>query len=182
MYNLSDADISGLHLMREFHPGRRLVFGATGYFGSHLVPRLLEEGLSVRACGRSLSALESRQWSGADLCIADALEPESLEDALADIEVAYYLVHSMAAGRNFGQLDLTAADETLSYQDMMNVLAEVSGKLSPRHSRLKPGRLWCRDGVKARSRSATSVGTMLTTLSRPVAVHSAGPLRRSCGA
>lgn len=99
MYNLSDADISGLHLMTEFHPGRRLVFGATGYIGSHLEPRLLAQGLSVRACGRSLSALESRQWSGADLCIADALEPESLEDALADIENADYLVHSMAASQ-----------------------------------------------------------------------------------
>jgi uncharacterized protein YbjT (DUF2867 family)/uncharacterized protein YndB with AHSA1/START domain len=96
--------------MADPQPGQRLVFGATGYIGSHLVPRLLAEGLPVRACGRNLSTLESRQWSGVELCVADALEPESLDAALADIEIAYYLVHSMAAGRNFGELDLAAAD------------------------------------------------------------------------
>ncbi len=96
--------------MTDTSPGTRLVFGATGYIGSHLVARLIENGLPVRACARRLSALESRGWSQAQLCTADALQPDTLSDALQDIDVAYYLVHSMAAGSNFGQLDLEAAD------------------------------------------------------------------------
>jgi uncharacterized protein YbjT (DUF2867 family) len=45
-----------------------------------------------------------------ELVEADALRPESLLPALSGIDTAYYLVHSMAAGRDFGRLDLEAAD------------------------------------------------------------------------
>ena len=40
---------------------------------------------------------------------ADALNPATLPAALAGCRVAYYLVHSMAAGRDFGRLDREAA-------------------------------------------------------------------------
>jgi uncharacterized protein YbjT (DUF2867 family) len=89
---------------------RVLVFGATGYIGANLVPRLLREGCAVRASGRNRKVLEARDWAGVQLVEADALQPESLPAALAGIDTAYYLVHSMAAGRNFGLLDLQAAD------------------------------------------------------------------------
>ena len=88
---------------------RCLVFGASGYLGSHLVPRLRAEGLPVRAASRSCTALELRGWRDVEIVAADALVPESLGPALAGIEVAYYLVHSMAAGRQFGRLDRIAA-------------------------------------------------------------------------
>jgi len=86
------------------------VFGATGYIGSHLVPRLLRDGFVVRASGRNRKALEARGWTGLELVEADALQPDSLPAALQGVDTAYYLVHSMAAGRNFGQLDLQAAE------------------------------------------------------------------------
>ena len=86
-----------------------LVFGATGYIGSHLVPRLLREGFAVRASGRNRKSLEARGWAGAELVEADALQPETLPAALRGVDTAYYLVHSMAAGRQFGALDLQAA-------------------------------------------------------------------------
>jgi uncharacterized protein YbjT (DUF2867 family)/CRP-like cAMP-binding protein len=89
--------------------GRVLVFGATGYIGSHLVPRLLREGFAVRACARNRKLLESRGWAGAELVEADALQPATLGAALQGVDTAYYLVHSMAAGRDFGRLDLEAA-------------------------------------------------------------------------
>lgn len=90
-------------------PPLRLVFGATGYIGSHLVPRLLRSGFAVRASGRNRKALESRGWAGPELVEADALQPETLPAALQGVDTAYYLVHSMAAGREFGALDLEAA-------------------------------------------------------------------------
>jgi uncharacterized protein YbjT (DUF2867 family) len=88
---------------------RVLVFGATGYIGAHLVPRLMREGCVVRASGRNRKVLEARDWQGVELVEADALAPETLPAALAGVDVAYYLVHSMAAGQDFGRLDLQAA-------------------------------------------------------------------------
>ncbi|NEV61725.1 DUF2867 domain-containing protein [Thiorhodococcus minor] len=89
--------------------GRWLVFGASGYIGSHLVVHLLAEGRAVRASSRHADVLEARGWKGAEIIAADVLVPESLVPALKGVEVAYYLVHSMAAGRDFGRLDLEAA-------------------------------------------------------------------------
>ena len=86
-----------------------LVFGASGYIGTHLVPRLLAEGRSLRAVARRRAALETRGWQGVEIVEADALKPEPLTKALAGVSVAYYLVHSMASGRHFGRLDLEAA-------------------------------------------------------------------------
>jgi uncharacterized protein YbjT (DUF2867 family)/uncharacterized protein YndB with AHSA1/START domain len=89
--------------------GRCLVFGASGYIGSHLVPRLLDEGVPVRASSRNPEVLAGRGWQGAELVQADALDAAGLDAVLADIDCAYYLVHSMAAGKDFARLDLEAA-------------------------------------------------------------------------
>lgn len=89
--------------------GPVLVFGASGYVGSHLVPALAARGKRVRAAARQLRVLEARGWNGVDLVEADAMVPASLDAALAGIDTAYYLVHSMAAGRRFGDLDREAA-------------------------------------------------------------------------
>jgi uncharacterized protein YbjT (DUF2867 family) len=90
-----------------------LVFGASGYIGTNLVPRLLREGWRVRAAARNLSVLRARcddpTWRSVDLVAGDALQPATLAAALAGVDIAYYLVHSMAAGRDFGRLDLEAA-------------------------------------------------------------------------
>jgi uncharacterized protein YbjT (DUF2867 family) len=87
----------------------RLVFGASGYIGTYLVPRLLATGVPLRVVSRQPRALESRCWPGVEVVGADALDPASLPAALEGIGIAYYLVHSMAAGRDFGRLDLEAA-------------------------------------------------------------------------
>lgn len=87
----------------------RLVFGASGYIGTYLVPRLLAAGVPTRVSSRQPRVLEARGWEGVEIVAADALEPTSLPPALSGIGIAYYLVHSMGAGRDFGRLDLQAA-------------------------------------------------------------------------
>ena len=87
----------------------RLVFGASGYIGSNLVPKLLSRDIAVRAVSRQMQALKARHWKNVELVEADALEPDTLKQALLNVDTAYYLVHSMAAGRNFSSLDLKAA-------------------------------------------------------------------------
>lgn len=90
--------------------GLNLVFGASGYIGGHLVPGLLAAGKPVRAVAREAGALDRPGWDAAERLTADALRPETLEPVMAGVDTAYYLVHSMGAGRDFGRIDLECAD------------------------------------------------------------------------
>jgi uncharacterized protein YbjT (DUF2867 family) len=87
-----------------------LVTGATGYIGGRLVPRLLETGAPVRCLARDASRLQGRPWRReVELVVGDVLRPDSLSDALHGVTVAYYLVHSLGAGSDFPERDVTAA-------------------------------------------------------------------------
>ncbi len=87
-----------------------LVTGATGYIGGRLVPRLLADGHRVRAMTRSAGRLRDVPWArSVELVEADALEPASLDAALAGVDVAYYLIHSIDTGKRFEQTDRRAA-------------------------------------------------------------------------
>jgi uncharacterized protein YbjT (DUF2867 family) len=86
-----------------------LVFGASGYIGTNLVPRLLATGKRVRASARNREVIEARSWPDVECVSADALRPDTLAAALHGVDVAFYLVHSMSAGSGFGALDREAA-------------------------------------------------------------------------
>ncbi len=87
-----------------------LVTGATGYIGGRLVPRLVEEGRRVRVLVRSQSRALSRPWAGhVEIAVGDVLSPHTISEALAGVDTAYYLVHSMSGGPDFHELDMRAA-------------------------------------------------------------------------
>jgi uncharacterized protein YbjT (DUF2867 family) len=81
-----------------------LVTGASGFVGSHLTEALEMRGHSVFAMTRHPDT-----YSGAGKPIfGDVHEPSSLRSALADVDTAYYLVHSLAR-RDFVEKDAAAA-------------------------------------------------------------------------
>ncbi|HUV65324.1 MAG TPA: SDR family oxidoreductase [Sedimentisphaerales bacterium] len=79
--------------------GRILVTGATGYVGGRLVPELLARGYRVRVMVRAASDEHEQRWPGADVVVADALDPGRLKAALEGVYAAYYLLHSLLLGR-----------------------------------------------------------------------------------
>jgi uncharacterized protein YbjT (DUF2867 family) len=74
------------------------VAGSTGYIGGLLCHHLAGGGRRVRALARRPERAGDLREAGCEMVQADALEPETLEPALAGAEVAYYLVHSMGRG------------------------------------------------------------------------------------
>jgi uncharacterized protein YbjT (DUF2867 family) len=82
---------------------RILVTGASGFVGSLLVPRLRSEGHTIRALGRDparVSAVLQETFpdgnaEDVEVLRGDALSGEGLDRALAQVDVAYYLIHSM---------------------------------------------------------------------------------------
>jgi len=87
-----------------------LVTGATGYIGGRLIPRLIEKGYNVTCLVRDKSRVAGR-WSKAKIVEGDVHKFDSLTTALKDIDIAYYLIHSMSSGEhNFVDLDEKAAE------------------------------------------------------------------------
>ena len=94
-------------------PGRPvtcLVTGAAGYVGGRLVPERLAAGYRVRCMARRAGRLSGFGWIGqVEVTEADALDAGSLRRALAGVDVAYYLIHSLGSGPAFEATDRAAA-------------------------------------------------------------------------
>jgi uncharacterized protein YbjT (DUF2867 family) len=89
-----------------------LVTGATGYIGGRLVPRLVDGGFEVRCMTRDPTRLSLDPWRDqVEVVGADAMDPSSLDRALAGCDAAFYLIHAMAGStRGFADVDRRAAE------------------------------------------------------------------------
>jgi len=112
-----------------------LVTGATGFVGKQLVPGLLKQSFSVRAMTRNPD-----RYEGSDETVVggDVDDPATLPGALAGVDVAIYLIHSLdhpdfeqrdaAAARAFGAAAAQAGVRQIVY---LGGLGADDDKLSP---------------------------------------------------
>lgn len=133
-----------------------LVTGATGYIGGRLVAALESHGLRVRCLARHPEHLRQRVTATTEVVRGDVLDRASLVAGLRDVEVAYYLVHSMGSAdgfetadregaRNFGTAAREAGVRRIIY---LGALAEDRPDLSPHlRSRHEVGALLRASGV-----------------------------------
>jgi uncharacterized protein YbjT (DUF2867 family) len=140
---------------------RVLVTGATGYVGGRLVPALLDQGHTVRCVTRGVGRLRDVPWrKRAEVVEGDVFDAGAMRRALADVEVAYYLVHSLKTGDDFESRDREAAATFAAAAKEAGVRRIVYlGGLSPHGTALSP-----------HLRSRTEVGDVFLTGDVPAVV------------
>ncbi len=78
-----------------------LLTGSTGYVGGRLFPLLKKQGYRIRCLARHPERLPSEIQRYAEIIPGDVCDPVSLTKALAGVDAAYYLIHSLGASSNF---------------------------------------------------------------------------------
>lgn len=136
---------------------RALVLGATGYIGGRLTPRLLNAGYRVRVLARDAARAASFPWGGdCEIVEGSADDADAVATAMDDVDVVYYLIHSMSAGKGFEESDERAATtvaEAAARADVGRIvylggLHPDDAKLSPHlRSRVRVGEIFLRSGV-----------------------------------
>jgi len=126
---------------------RILLTGATGYIGMRLLPVLIEQGHHIVACTRDKSRFQVLDsWKGQiEVLELDLLKEEDPDIIPNDIDIAYYLVHSMSAtigdfeekekksAFNFKRyIDNTQAKQIIYLTGIVNSKEELSPHLQSR--------------------------------------------------
>jgi uncharacterized protein YbjT (DUF2867 family) len=117
-----------------------LLTGATGYIGGRLAPELLEAGHQVVCFTRSESRLRDVPWrSRVEVVEGDVGKPADVRRAMAGVDAAYFLIHSLGTGPKFADRDRKAAQNvaTAATEAGLQRLVYLGG-LIPEDSRLSP--------------------------------------------
>jgi uncharacterized protein YbjT (DUF2867 family) len=101
-----------------------LLTGANGYVGRRLLPELLEQGHEVVCCVRDKLrlGLDPQTLARVTVWEVDFLNEPILENYPQNIEVAYFLIHSMSSSTaTFDIMEAKAASNFNGYMDKMKV-------------------------------------------------------------
>jgi len=116
-----------------------LLTGATGYVGGRLLAVLEERGYEVRCLARHPANLSSRVGRHTHVAAGDVLNPVSLTTALDDIDIAYFLVHSMGDASGFEQRETIGAENFAAAACAAGISRIIYlGGLGENHSELSP--------------------------------------------
>ena len=98
-----------------------LITGANGYIGQRLIPILLKDEHTLICCVRNRNRFDEEQSSPLIEAIeVDFLKPEEFPETPIDIDIAYYLIHSMNSGEDFEKMESEAAQNFLSFVEKTN--------------------------------------------------------------
>ncbi len=86
-----------------------LIAGATGIIGRRLTRALIAEGAAVRAIVRDRERARELLGPGVELHVADLTTGPDLGPAMAGVELAYFLVHMLAAEGSYAESESDAA-------------------------------------------------------------------------
>jgi uncharacterized protein YbjT (DUF2867 family) len=88
-----------------------LLTGATGYIGSQLMKKLLDDkNVRLRLLVRNKAKVKESEGRKVEVVEGSTFEKDSLRKALEGVDVAYYLIHSMGAKGDFEELDRISAE------------------------------------------------------------------------
>ena len=96
-----------------------LLTGANGYIGKRLLPVLVEDGHEVVCLVRDPRRLNVPEGLRGQVSVigGDLLDYASLENVPADIDTAFYLVHSMSnTASDFAEMEQRCAEKLNLYQ------------------------------------------------------------------
>ncbi|MFM1954599.1 MAG: hypothetical protein RL118_790 [Actinomycetota bacterium] len=134
-----------------------LVTGATGYIGGRLITELLDAGYRVRVLARNASRLTQHSWfASVEVIEGDAESETALKEALAGVDVAYYLIHSMMLKSGFEDSEsrLAALFGRVAKEQEVHRLVYLGGIVTGQHelsphmqARTDTGRLLRESGV-----------------------------------
>ncbi len=96
-----------------------LLTGATGYIGKRLLPVLINRGNEVVCCIRDKSRFSSPNYmqNNTSIIEVDLCEANSLRKIPNDIDVAYYLVHSMSVSSDYAKIERECA---INFREALN--------------------------------------------------------------
>lgn len=101
---------------------RVLVTGASGYVGGRLIQELLLKDFDIRVMVRDPRKISGQTWfNKVEVAQASAENPSELDQALAGIDTAFYLIHSINTGANFDETEARIAKNFAEACERQNV-------------------------------------------------------------
>jgi uncharacterized protein YbjT (DUF2867 family) len=101
------------HHQQQLYILKILLTGATGYIAQRLLPDLLSADHYVYCCVRDKGRFDLQKFDDPDIEVieVDLLQEATLQNIPADIDIAYYLVHSMSTGTgDFEKMEAASAE------------------------------------------------------------------------
>ena len=99
-----------------------LVTGASGYVGGRLVRDLNEDKCAVRVLVRDAQKVKDQPWAkNVEIVEGNANSPDDLRRALRGVHTAFYLLHSINAGKNFDEVESAMAKNFAAAAEAENV-------------------------------------------------------------
>lgn len=143
-----------------------LVIGATGYIAGRLIPLLLEKSYSVSVLARNPERIKGQFWANKlDQIIKGNLlnKKTSWTNAIKNFDLAYYLVHSLYAGKDFYDLDKKCAKNFAEAAQAIKHVIYLGG-LIPKHGTIS-------EHLKSRQETGAILNSYL-----PLTEFRAGPI------